>query len=74
MPVEDLEKALLESIAENKRKGQPIKGNPALEAARATLPPTFSVIDTPTQGKVVAGDPNLVSGIVPELKAANEIS
>jgi len=56
IPLEKLEKALLESLDKNKQKG-----NPALEAARATPPPSpvFSTIATPSCGKVMAGDVNI---------------
>ena len=55
IPLENLETVLLESL-QNK------KGNVALEAARATPPPSktpYKTIDEPSQGKVVAGDPNI---------------
>ncbi|GAG88715.1 unnamed protein product, partial [marine sediment metagenome] len=56
IPLKNLEEVMLESIEKNTQRG-----NPALEAARATPPPqqNFSTIKTPLAGKVIAGDVNL---------------
>jgi len=62
IPVEELEKSLLTAL-EDLQKKKVQKGNPALEAARRTPPPSaqkFSLVDAPTQGKVIAGDVNTV--------------
>jgi len=66
IPLKNLDEVLLESIENNTQKG-----NPALEAARAT-PPTpknFSTIDSPSLGKVSAGDVNTVQSPIKEPKA-----
>lgn len=55
IPLENLESVLLDSL-------QTKKGNVALEAARATPPPKknpYKIIDEPSHGKVIAGDPNI---------------
>jgi len=69
IPLENLSKLLVESLETKKEKG-----NPELEAARATVPPPekFSTIDSPSFGKVIAGDANLAEQPALELKEKPE--
>jgi len=68
IPLENLEKALLDSLAEKKKRG-----NPALDAARAGTPPQqkFSVAESPSYGKTIAGDTNIAT--IPKADLVEEI-
>jgi ADP-heptose:LPS heptosyltransferase len=67
IPLDQLEKVLLESLADKRKKG-----NPALDAARAVAPPTqkFSVNESPSYGKTIAGDINIST--VPKIELVEE--
>jgi len=67
IPLANLEKSLLESLEDKKKKG-----NPALDAARATPAPfsKFSTIESPSSGKISAGDPNIAE--TPAVKTNEE--
>jgi hypothetical protein len=68
MPVEEIERVLLESIEEHTKKG-----NAALEAARAMPPPTKieKPRESPSAGKIAAGDVNYPLHIDPDVASSN---
>jgi ADP-heptose:LPS heptosyltransferase len=69
IPLENLEKVLLESLQEKS-----VKGNPALAAARATPPPNqkFSTVESPSAGKISAGDTNVAELPTAQIKETTE--
>ena len=75
MPLEEIEKSLMLSIEENKKRKVDARGNPALEEARRTPPPEEGKYSKPLesapQGATVAGDANTVSDTPPDTVTAN---